>query len=219
MSSVETEAFDFEPLEPEGGLVLAAGATPLTRAAEIVEQARSEAASLAAAAEQEGFRRGYEDGLARADTVLSEARAGLEAVAAALEAERDATAARTEVHAVELALMLARKIVAASVAVEPALVLSVVEGALRRLAERDRIVIEVDPADHAIVRDAIDGVVEALGGVRSVEVLSDPRVGRGGCVVRTAEVEIDARVEEQLARAEEILRDALAAAAAAAGDA
>ena len=37
------------------------------------------------------------------------------------------------------------------------------------------------------------------------------RVPPGGCVVRTADGEIDARVETQLARATELLRESLAA--------
>ena len=83
------------------------------------------------------------------------------------------------------------------------------ELAARRRAARfagssssDDVVLEVNPADF----DAGAGVDRrslepSAGGFGSIEVSGERRVGRGGCIVRTAEGEIDARIESQLARA------------------
>jgi flagellar assembly protein FliH len=44
-----------------------------------------------------------------------------------------------------------------------------------------------------------------LGGIASLNVQSDRRVGRGGVQARTDEGEIDASIETQLARAREVV--------------
>ena len=51
------------------------------------------------------------------------------------------------------------------------------------------------------------------GALRQIEIVGERRVPRGGCIVRTVEGEIDARVEQQLERAAALLRDATALAA------
>ena len=87
--------------------------------------------------------------------------------------------------------------------------LDVVTGALRRVADRSAVVLEVNPEDFDTVRVAIEDVAAGLGGFGSLEVVPERRVGRGGCTVRLAEGEIGACIDEQLGRAAEIVREAL----------
>jgi flagellar biosynthesis/type III secretory pathway protein FliH len=89
-------------------------------------------------------------------------------------------------------------------------VVEVVTGALRRSVDRDRLVVEVNPDDVELVRDSVTEAADRLG-VGRLEVVAERRVARGGCVVRTSEGEIDARVTEQLDRAGELLRDTFVA--------
>ena len=123
-----------------------------------------------------------------------------------------ATAARerrvpdeAERAAVELALKLAEKIVGAAIEAEPEAVLGVVAGALRRATVRDHLVLEVNPADFQLVHDRPTswrrGSAACAGWTSSPSGASS----RGGCVVRTEEGEIDARIEEQLERAGEVV--------------
>jgi len=89
-------------------------------------------------------------------------------------------------------------------------VLEAVRGALRALVDRERIVVLVHPEDLELVREAMDGVRGALGGVEHCEVQAERRVGRGGAIVRTPEGDVDARLETKLARAREVVERALA---------
>lgn len=163
--------------------------------------------ALAAQAEQ----RGFEDGLARG---MAEARAraedALHAVAAAEQAAaslRDAYLADAEAAAVELAFRIAEKVIGSAVAADPAVVLEVVSGALLRTTDRDHLVLEVNPRDFELVRDAASELAARLGGIRRMEVVSERRVEPGGCVVRTVEGEIDARISAQLERVRQILAE------------
>jgi flagellar biosynthesis/type III secretory pathway protein FliH len=124
--------------------------------------------------------------------------------------ELDERAEAIERRAAELAVALAEKILATSLELRPELVASLTAGALRGLVERDHVVVEVNPDDLEVVRQAREGLVERLGGFTRVEVVPERRVQRGGVVVQTTEGEIDARPAAQLERAAEIVRDVLA---------
>src|SRR5947209_6814153 len=161
----------------------------------------------------EARQHGHAEGLAAG---LEEARAMLEPAAAALaEAVRgvaeqgDEFLVEAERAAVGLALQLAEKIVGAAIEADPEAVLGVIAGALRRATVRDHLVLEVNPADFELVHDLADELAARVGGVRRLDVIAERRVSRGGCVVRTEDGEIDARIEEQLDRAGEVVAHAL----------
>jgi flagellar biosynthesis/type III secretory pathway protein FliH len=200
-------AFVFEQLEPRGTL-LGSGSTPAARAAQIVAEANARAVEIEAEARREGFEAGRAEGLALVEGELQSPRAAFDAAIAGVVAARDEVAAAVELRAVELALAIAERIVGAAIAVDPTLVCNVVSSALRRVVDRDRLAIDVHPDDVATVRGWVDAQSEVP--IEGVEIRAERRVARGGCVVRTSEGEIDARVSEQLIRAEEIVREALA---------
>jgi flagellar assembly protein FliH len=202
------EEFAFPALEGST-LVVATGDSPQARAAEIVSLARDEARRIEEEAAAAGRRAGYAAGLEQAAAELEPARQALEDAVRRLDAERDEFVAVAERRAVELAIMLAEKMVGATLRVNPELVFSIVNGALRRLTERDRVVIAVNPEDLELVRNQAAAIAAQLGSSERFEVVADRRVGRGGCILRTAAGEVDARVSEQLARAAEILVDPL----------
>jgi flagellar assembly protein FliH len=174
------------------------------------DDASAEERMIALAADAE--RRGFEDGLARG---MAEARARLEdalqVITAAEQAVadlRDSYLAEAETAAVDLAFRIAEKVIGAAVAADPNVVLEVVSGALLRTTDRDHLVLEVNPRDFELVRDAASELAARLGGIRRMEVVSERRVDPGGCVVRTVEGEIDARISSQLERVHQILAEA-----------
>jgi flagellar assembly protein FliH len=115
-----------------------------------------------------------------------------------------------EADAVDLALRIAEQAVGAAIAADPELVVEAVRGALRRLVERDRVLILVNPDDLELVRDHASRLVGELGGIEHCEVQAERRVRPGGAIVRTSEGEVDATLETKLARAREVLEHELA---------
>jgi flagellar biosynthesis/type III secretory pathway protein FliH len=195
--------FDFEMLEP-----LAPPAPPASEAATVLDvlaQAREEAETLRASAIAEGFAAGRAEALA----ALGPALAALNQAAAEVRSQQADAAEALERRAVDLGLALAQKIVAGAIAVEPERVVEAVQGALRGIVERERVTVLVNPDDLEIVREAIDGVSASLGGIEHCIVEAERRVARGGCIVRTAVGDVDARVETKLERAAEVVAAAL----------
>jgi flagellar biosynthesis/type III secretory pathway protein FliH len=200
-------SFVFEELEAHGEIV-GAGNTPADRAARIVAEAEAHAVEIEAAARRAGQDAGYAEGMAQAARELEIPRATFAAAVEAIQAARADVSATVEQHAVELAIAIAERIVGAALDVRPELVCDVVASALRRVVERDRLAIDVNPEDVPLVRAWLESQSEIA--VSTVEVRGERRVPRGGCVVRTSEGEVDARVGEQLARAREVLSEAFA---------
>jgi flagellar assembly protein FliH len=195
-------AFDFEQLAPP----------PEAARALRVEDAAARGRSIVATAEAEAVRirdaaraQGYEEGLAAGRVAArEELQPGLLALAEAVAGLREleqSSADRVEREAVELAMQVAERVVAGALDAQPGRILDVLRGALRSIVERERLVIQVNPADLDLVRDGMAELTSSLGGIEHVEVQEERRVHRGGAVVRTVVGEVDARLETKLERA------------------
>jgi flagellar assembly protein FliH len=206
-----SSAFEFEPLSSDAVVVTGPSDGPvrLAQAADVLETARREADAIRETARQEGFEVGYAAGLNAADQRLEPAVAALQEAMEGLAAERANAADIVEREAVELALRIAEKALGATIEARPEHVIDVVRGGLRRLLERDRVVVLVHPDDLDMVRKASEALKGSLGGIGELEVQAERRVARGGAIVRTAAGEVDGRLETQLERAREALVGAL----------
>ena len=162
------------------------------------------------AVREQAFEEGFAAGVAQAQSQLDGPASALAAAADQLQALRTDAAASVEADAVDLALRIAEQAVGAALAVHPELVVEAVRGALRRLVERDRVLILVNPDDLELVRDHVGRLVGELGGIEHCEVQAERRVRPGGAIVRTSEGEVDATLETKLARAREVLEHELA---------
>ena len=198
--------FTYAPLEAPADLAVTA-AERTREAHDILALAQQEAGAIRAQAHAEGFEAGRQEALVAA----APAAEALAEAARQLGAETEALAERTEHGAVELALRIAEQALGAALAVEPERVLDVVRGALRRLVERERVLLLVNPEDLDLVRERVGGLVGELGGIEHCEVQAERRVPRGGAVVRTEEGEVDATLATKLQRAREVLEHELSA--------
>jgi flagellar biosynthesis/type III secretory pathway protein FliH len=167
-------------------------------------------AAATEALRQEAYDAGFAAGMAQSQAQLGGPASAMASAAEQLQAMRGDAAASIESAAVDLALKIAEQAIGAALTADPELVLEVVRGALRRLVERDRVVILVNPDDFELVRDHATRLVGELGGIEHCEVQAERRVRSGGAIVRTAEGEVDATLETKLARAREVLEHELA---------
>jgi flagellar assembly protein FliH len=192
-------AYPLEQLQPSAP-------PPRDSPAGILAEAYAEADRIREQARAEGHAEGLAHGRAEG---LAETRAAAQALGAALidlHAKAEDLAHAVERDAVELALALAAKIVGGALEVQPQRVLDAVAGALRRIADRRRISVLVDPADLELVSAAVGELQARAGGIELCEVQADRRVRRGGAIVRTLESEVDVTIQTQLERAREVIR-------------
>lgn len=187
------------PVEPDSPEAVLASAR--AQADATVARAAAEAGEVRDEARREGLAAGREAAGAELDAAL----AALADMAGALREHREALAEKAAQEATVLAVEIAAKLVRAEVAAVPERVVDVLRGAIRRASDRSRLVARVHPDDLAVCRDAAAEVTERMGGIGAFEVVDDPRIGRGSCVLETGTGDVDATFESQLARVLEAL--------------
>jgi flagellar assembly protein FliH len=196
--------FELPVLEPSAVPVAPIAPAPRPAAPDpqdILAQAHAEAEVIRAQAREDGFAAGLQAAQAELATAA-------EALAAALQSAADLrgeVADHVERGAIALGLRIAEQALGAAVEVDADRVVDAVRGALRRLTERDRVTILVNPADLDTVRAATAELMSRLGGIESCDVQAERRVSRGGAVVRTVEGEVDATLETKLSRARDVI--------------
>ena len=164
----------------------------------------------AAKGHAEGYQKGLEEGAAKAlaqrtPQIEQTVKAWTEALDA-FASEREALLEETRSCVLQLAAMLAMRIVKREVSMDPTLVERQLAEAIAVVSRPSKLRVSVHPDDEARARDVLPGLVARFGNVEHAELLIDAAVGRGGCVVRTSGGgEIDATVASQLDRMIEVL--------------
>lgn len=139
----------------------------------------------------------------------------LEAAVDRLRNLSDRLAAEVRADAVEVAILLARKIVEDEITMNVDRLLGTVRSAVRRLGESRRITVRLCPEDAEALNAATNSnTTELGGGVARVEIIADASFGRADCVVEGDLGSVDARLDTRLNE----LRRALSDGADAAGD-
>jgi flagellar biosynthesis/type III secretory pathway protein FliH len=177
----------------------------MEQAAAILAAANARAAALVREGEalrEEARRQGYADGRDAAAAELTGTLASVAREAAAVRLQAEPAAMRL---CGRLAARMAERIVGHAVELEPDALTAIAAQALAASRARAGLIkLRVNPDDRAALeRDHARGRLLARfeGGVE-LEILADPAVGRGGCVVETATVRLDARLETQIAALE-----------------
>jgi flagellar assembly protein FliH len=179
------------------------------KARSLVAAAEAEAQRIRADAFAAGHAEGFAAGRAEAAAQISPAASALADATRQLNLLQSEAAERIEPEAVDLAVRVAEKVVAGTVAVEPARLLDVVRGALRTIVERERVTVLVHPEDLELLREGVAEVTGSLGGIEHLEVQEERRVTRGGAILRTSFGEVDATIETKLARAHDAVIEGL----------
>lgn len=190
------EAPPVEPDSPEAVLAAARAEAEAT-----LVRAAAQAGEVREQARREGFAAGRETARAEVDAAL----AAVAELADDLNGYRNALAEQAAQEAMVLAVEIAAKLLRAEVTAAPERVVDVLRGAIRRASDRSRLVARVHPDDLAVCRDAALPIMERMGGIGAFEVVDDPRIGRGSCVLETGTGDVDATFESQLARVLEAL--------------
>jgi flagellar assembly protein FliH len=179
-------------------------------AAAIIAEARAEAALIKARAAEEGKQAALtavEASLRkRVDQQTESVLKALGYAVREIEQSRQAWQKHWEEHAVRVAMAIARRIIRREVAHAPDIALDLVRETLALAAGHQPIVVRMNPDDHATLGPLAGQIVQQLRLVGQAEIVADPGIASGGCIVETNYGAIDGQVATQLARiAEELL--------------
>jgi len=182
----------------------------IAEAAAQVEQLKQQASESGF---QEGMQQGYQDGLLQGkQAALDEMQQAIQSAmdraqnildVATREAQESIVGAERQV--VEIALAVARKILAREIEENPMVVLPIVRAALEKVRDQDQIIIRVNPDDYELVLQARRDLQMIVGREQVLSISSDQTIEHGSCMIESSNGTVDARLNTQF----DILRKAL----------
>ena len=163
---------------------------------------RTSGPNAARLARQEAEARGYEAGLAQAQSEMQGRIAALEARLQQIDSILQLLArplleldARVESELTQLALTVGKQLTRRELSIDPGQVIAIIRESLGQLPIAAREVrVHLHPEDAATVRERL----AAPATERAWTVVEDPTLSRGGCIVRTETSQIDARLEARV---------------------
>jgi flagellar assembly protein FliH len=155
---------------------------------------------------EEGHSKGYPEGLAKADADMKEEYEGkfsralalLDGMAQSLADARERLAMSHASQLIRLWETMLRKMLATVVAIDPQVVERVVGILLKRLSDRERIIVCLNPDDVAMIEESKEKLMDSIRGVKFFELISDDHVDKGSCLIETNLGIYDARWRTQL---------------------
>lgn len=123
-----------------------------------------------------------------------------------LTESRQAWRKHWEEHALAVSIAVAERLVRGELAKRPEVSLAWIREALELAAGSGRIVLRLNPADHQSLAARAQELLAQVGKVAKTELLADPTITAGGCIVETDFGVIDQQLESQLARLNEELQ-------------
>jgi flagellar assembly protein FliH len=182
------------------GTVSARPARALVVSAELVDSATREGFEAGRA---QGFEQGYADGMAQArqhTELLAGLVERLSQAADDLLARETTARADIEDDVVLAAFRIAEALVGHEIAEPDARGRDAIARALAIAPERGLVIARLNPADLQVI-----GEGNAIAGGRALELVADPGVSPGDCIVEVGACRVDARIESALQRVREVL--------------
>lgn len=158
---------------------------------------------------EEAYARGRREALDAAGKNLESAAQALVAAAEDLSHLRESLASNNSQDMLRLVMTVAEQIIRREVAVDPQVVVNIIETALQSSVRSDQYRIRVNPEDLDHVIDQKPLFLASISGLKSLSIEADPAISRGGCRVDSDLGEVDATIETQLESIQKALSEAI----------
>ncbi|MBK6587719.1 MAG: hypothetical protein IPG22_05305 [Acidobacteria bacterium] len=162
-------------------------------AARIIAQAEEHAAIIEQVASDKAVQKARADIEAANAGKFAELRLHLANTIAEVGSLGSEMAASVEHELVELAIQIAKKIVAREVTIDREIALTLVKVSLAKLHNRSIAEVHLNPEDYSFVKNHLD----KLDFRGKIDLVEDKSISVGGCLIHTETGDIDARIESQ----------------------
>lgn len=208
-----TPAFSFADVERQAREIVARAKA---RAHQIVSESEGHIRQVTEANKREGYEAGLREGRAAGfekarqearETAVKAAEAELKQLIDALtrglrdfEQRKHALLAGVESYWIKLALAVAQRVCKTLAEHSGAAVCANARALLEMVKHQGDVELHVNPAERELVDIETPTLAEHVRGLEHVTIVADPGVERGGCLLKTKEGVIDARITTQLER-------------------
>jgi len=170
----------------------------MAQAEAMLSAAKEKSQDVYEKAYEKGFRNGQSEGEAKALEEVKALLAYLKDLGQVIALSQEKSIASAEESVGRLALAVASKIVKREIEIDETVVQNIVRESLEAVKGVKTIKLRVNARDMDRIRDHKDVLLRAADGISDFEIIEDPRVEQGGCIVETGFGVLDARIESQL---------------------
>lgn len=153
----------------------------------------------------QGYKDGFEQGQSKGLAEYSDQLRELAGVINDVTQNKRLFLENSEPELLKLAIKIAEKIVQNQVQLDQNALIAIVDQAIRRITDKDKVIIKTCPEDADFVRQHREEILEKMPDIRTLEVHEDPRVEQGGCIIETRLGFIDSSISTKLASVEAAL--------------
>lgn len=176
------------------------------QAQQILDEANQKAGKIEITAYEKGKLRGYDNGyeegrkavLEDLQKTVFEANEKAQRVVALAENEKKTSILNAEAKIVEIAMAVVDKVLPQHFIDAPQIILPLVRSALEKVKDQNSIVIRVCPDDYELVLMAKNEFQMIIESDEVLTITQDRTVGKGGCIIESANGSVDARLKTQL---------------------
>ena len=173
------------------------------KAAALIVEAEKQVEVITEGARKAGFDQGHADGYESGRAEVERLIEQLHSIINHAINKRNEIIEESETHLINLVLLIAKKVVKVISENQKNVVINNVIQALRKLKSRGEVIIRVNLEDVGLTSEHVKDFMRMVENVKSVTVVEDSSVDRGGCVIETDFGQIDARISSQLHEIEE----------------
>ncbi|MCL2565195.1 MAG: FliH/SctL family protein [Defluviitaleaceae bacterium] len=159
----------------------------------ILEKARLEAESLRESSGKEGYDKGYNEGLKDTEQMKQEAREIVESA----HIERGETIKTAEPEIIELVSKLTKKLLLDEAEINPDVIAILVRSGLSQTTLSSDIKVRVSKYDYENLLDRKDQIISSFEGISNLDFSEDLALPAGGCVIETEFGQVDASMDKQ----------------------
>ncbi len=174
-----------------------------SRADQVLKEAEEQVEGIKKDAYAEGFESGREAGYEEGKGEVERLVTHLHGIISSAIEKRNEIIDESETQVINLVLLIAQKVIKVISENQKNVVINNAIQALRKLKSRGDVVIRVNLEDVDLTTDHVKDFMRMVENVRSITIMEDTRVDRGGCIIETDFGEIDARIKAQFNEIEE----------------
>jgi len=167
-------------------------------AQKIESEIRNKETEILNEARKRGYQDGWEEGINKGTEEVKRLVERIQIILNTAIQKRNEIFIETEQQIIGLVLLIAKKVIKVISENQKNVVINNVIQSLRKLKSRGEVAIRVNLADLELTTKHKQDFIEMVEGVKSIKILEDSTVDRGGCIIDTDFGSIDARISSQL---------------------
>ncbi|MEW6289202.1 MAG: FliH/SctL family protein [Thermodesulfobacteriota bacterium] len=161
----------------------------------MVARAEAEKKRIEEEAYRKGFARGEAEGLKAGEKAFTEKMKEAARLISSLENERDLVHRRYEKELLSLIKVMVERLVGHEVSVNHLVIVDCLQRAMKYVVEDSTVKVHLQSDDLQYIKEISLEDPSLLQGARRIELIEDPVVARGGCLLQTDFGEIDATLD------------------------